>query len=49
MKTLLTGFEPWANERRNPSGEVAAALGGHVLPVEYDGAERELLRLIRAE
>lgn len=49
MGTLLTGFEPWGKERRNPSGEVAAALGGHVLPVDYARAERELRRLIRAE
>jgi pyroglutamyl-peptidase len=32
--------------RRNPSGEVAIALGGHVLPVRYDAAERALARLL---
>ena len=47
MQTLVTGFEPWGRERRNPSGELARAVGGHVLPVDYARAERELLRLIR--
>jgi len=28
MKLLLTGFEPWGNWDRNPSGEVAQALHG---------------------
>ena len=28
MKILLTGFEPWGEWGRNPSGEVAQALNG---------------------
>ncbi len=44
----MTGFEPWGRERRNPSGEVARALGGRVLPVPYDRAGRALLELVRA-
>jgi pyroglutamyl-peptidase len=47
VNILLTGFEPWGKQRVNPSGEVARALGGHVLPVEFDRAARELRRLIR--
>ena len=47
MNVLVTGFEPWGSERRNPSGEVAAALGGHVLPVDYARSERALRALIR--
>lgn len=49
MSVLITGFEPWGKERRNPSGEVAAALGGHVLSVDFAEAGRELVRLIREE
>ena len=49
MHILLTGFEPWGKSRINPSGEVARALGGHVLPVDYEGAERKILRLILAK
>jgi pyroglutamyl-peptidase len=49
VKVLLTGFKPWGKERRNPSGEVAAALGGCFLPVHYADAERELRRRIRIE
>ncbi len=49
MGVLITGFKPWGKQRRNPSGEVARALGGHVLPVDYAEAKRELLRLIRGE
>jgi len=49
MKVLLTGFEPWGTIRVNPSGDVARALGGHVLPVDYDGAGRMLRRLIAKE
>jgi pyroglutamyl-peptidase len=45
----LTGFEPWAEHKRNPSGEVARALGGHVLPVHYGRADRALRRLLRGE
>jgi pyroglutamyl-peptidase len=48
VRVLLTGFKPWGTERRNPSGEVARALGGHVLPVEYAAAGRRLRALIRA-
>jgi len=44
---LLTGFEPWAEHARNPSGEVAAALGGQVLPVHYGRAADVLRRLGR--
>jgi pyroglutamyl-peptidase len=44
---LLTGFEPWGRNRVNPSGVIALALGGHVLPVDFQGAARELRRLIR--
>src|SRR5918993_1754260 len=53
---LLTGFEPFGGDARNPSGEavrlVAAEWGGPetlvvaVLPVTFDGAARELERLI---
>ena len=35
MKILLTGFEPWANWTRNPSGEIAESLSG----ADIDGAE----------
>jgi len=47
VTVLLTGFEAWGKNRVNPSGEIAKALGGHVLPVDYDLAARELRRLIR--
>lgn len=33
--------------RRNPSGEVARALGGAVLPVRYDRAERAFRKMLR--
>ncbi len=55
MRILVTGFEPFGGEPTNPSWEVASrlpsTLGGHDitavrLPVEYDGAARELLRHI---
>jgi len=49
VRVLLTGFEPWGTLRRNPSGEVAAALGGHLLPVDYAGSARRLRGLIRRE
>ncbi len=49
MRILLTGFRPWGSNRKNPSGEVARALGGHVLPVNYDAAGRRLIRLLRSE
>lgn len=55
MRVLVTGFEPFGGEPTNPSWEAASrlpsTLGGHDitavrLPVEYDGAARELLRHI---
>lgn len=46
---LLTGFGPWARNRRNPSGEVARRLGGHVLSVNYERAGREIRSLIARE
>lgn len=46
MKVLLTGFEPWGTNRVNPSGEIARALGGEVLPVDFGRAERLLRRLL---
>lgn len=48
MTILVTGFTPWGRERRNPSGELARAVGGSVLPVDYARAERDILRLIRS-
>jgi len=47
VTSLITGFESWGKGRRNPSGEAARALGGHVLPVSYCRAGREISRLIR--
>ena len=47
-KVLLTGFAPWADVKLNPSGEVASALGGHVLPVDYRKADAALRRLLKA-
>lgn len=47
MKILVTGFVPWGKHRVNPSGELAGAVGGHLLPVDFDDAARELRRLIR--
>lgn len=47
MRILLAGFGPWGKYRRNPSGEAAKNLGGHVLPVRFEAAERGLVRLIR--
>lgn len=32
---LVTGFEPFGGLLRNPTGEIALALGGAVLPVDY--------------
>ena len=43
---LLTGFEPWDEFKSNPSGEVAKALGGEVLPVDYRRADALLRRLL---
>jgi pyroglutamyl-peptidase len=47
VTVLLTGFEAWGKHRVNPSGEIAKALGGHVLPVDFELAARELRRLLR--
>lgn len=33
--TLVTGFEPFGGLGRNPTGEIALALKGAVLPVDY--------------
>jgi pyroglutamyl-peptidase len=44
---LITGFVPWAKNPVNPSGEIARELGGHLLPVDFDAAARELRRLLR--
>lgn len=44
---LLTGFAPWGDVKVNPSGEVARALGGHVLPVDYRKADEVLRRLLK--
>ena len=45
MKILITGFEPWADNSHNPSGDLVESLDGEqisgaeimaaVLPVEY--------------
>jgi pyroglutamyl-peptidase len=47
VKTLITGFVPWGAHRVNPSGELANEVGGHLLPVDFDRAARELRRLVR--
>lgn len=47
MKILLTGFEPWGSNAVNPSGEVARELGGEVLPVDFEKADRLLRGLLR--
>jgi pyroglutamyl-peptidase len=47
VKILVTGFVPWGKHRVNPSGLLASEVGGHVLPVDFDRASRELRRLIR--
>jgi len=47
VKILVTGFVPWGKHRVNPSGELASEVGGHLLPVHFDRASRELRRLIR--
>jgi pyroglutamyl-peptidase len=49
VKILLTGFEPWAKNAVNPSGEIARELGGHVLPVDFDRASAALNKLIREQ
>ena len=45
---LVTGFEPWAKHRSNPSGELAKAFDGVVLPTEYRACERALSRAVAA-
>lgn len=52
MKVLVTGFEPFAGASLNPSGEIVKRLTGEnlvtsVLPVTYEGATAELMRLVR--
>lgn len=52
MKVLVTGFEPFAGASLNPSGEIVKRLSGEnlvtaVLPVTYEGAAAELMRLVR--
>ena len=47
VNILVAGFLPWGKHRVNPSGELAGEVGGHVLPVDFDRASRELRRLIR--
>ncbi|MGZ0069820.1 pyroglutamyl-peptidase I [Microbacterium arborescens] len=55
---LLTGFEPFAGDATNPSGDAVRRVAREwdgpenlvtaVLPVEFDGARRNLLQLITA-
>jgi pyroglutamyl-peptidase len=55
---LLTGFEPFAGDRVNPSAEVARALHGRViaghavigavLPCVFGAAQSEIARLVRS-
>jgi len=47
VNALVTGFGPWDSHSVNPSGEVARAVGGVLLPVEFRAADRELKNLIR--
>jgi pyroglutamyl-peptidase len=47
VTVLITGFVPWGTNDVNPSGEIARELGGHLLPVDFNRAPRELRRLIR--
>ncbi|HEX5829025.1 MAG TPA: pyroglutamyl-peptidase I [Candidatus Limnocylindrales bacterium] len=57
-RILLTGFDPFDDAARNPSGEVAQALDGEVicgaavrgivLPTKYDASMRELAAAIEA-
>jgi pyroglutamyl-peptidase len=55
MRTLVTGFEPWAQHAVNPSMEVVNALRPsgdlitRVLPVVYDEAGRAVRELIERE
>ncbi|UPV76484.1 peptidase (plasmid) [Halorussus limi] len=56
MTLLLTGYEPFGDHDRNPSGEIARKLDGetvadrevvgHVLPVEFDRASDEMEALL---
>jgi pyroglutamyl-peptidase len=43
---LVTGFEPWAKHKTNPSGELARAFDGVVLPTEYRACEQALSRAV---
>lgn len=43
---LVTGFEPFGGLARNPTGEIALALGGAVLPVDYARVEAALDALL---
>lgn len=50
-KVLLTGFEPFANAKLNPTAEIARQISGDnivtaILPVSYSEAESVLLELI---
>jgi pyroglutamyl-peptidase len=47
VNAIVTGFEPWDSHAVNPSGEVARALGGVELPVDFRAADRVLRQLIR--
>ncbi len=56
-KILITGFEPFAEAKSNPSGEIARALDhesiagcavvGRILPAEFGGAGRQLIDMIQ--
>ena len=51
---LVTGFEPFAEHARNPSGEIASALADErgvqtaILPVSYARTEQRILELLRS-
>ena len=50
-KVLLTGFEPFANAKLNPTAEIARQISGDnivtaILPVSYSSAEAVLFELI---
>src|SRR5699024_1732008 len=57
MKLLLTGFVPFLNHKTNPTEEVVKSLNGqtindynvegHILPVDFNESEKELLREIK--
>lgn len=40
---LITGYEPWDTFESNPSGLVSEALGGIVLPVDFNEAPKILI------